>query len=38
MNEEDTCRKCGGIKFWQTYKGKLRAFCPCEVMEALNES
>ncbi len=35
LEDKDTCSICGGLKFWQVYQGKLRAFCPCEIVEAL---
>ena len=34
MADEDVCPKCGGMKFWQVYKGKMQSFCACEFVEA----
>ncbi len=34
MDSNGICPKCGGYMFWQLYEGEMRAFCPCEILEA----
>ena len=38
MMKSEKCHECGQYLFWQEYKGKLMAICPCWMLKSTNNN